>query len=240
MDLAANPVLLFEPGAQAHPSLGFGVSQLASRVTDADAERMGQRKWRPDGPNTLVLNPLYPLSNDEKDVLRYISMIKLLGSVDNVRKYYEDDVATSRVLTSYERDILDSDKSRALYERFKQQPVGVAGILSFPDDNRSSLAEVHAVAKAWLEAHGVVVNPDQASAVAQYHSMITCSFDDRLSGLFDRDNVNKTVAAQGRPLKSHTENVREMCRNMLHDNPHRPIAPSDFQSAVFTFESSDR
>jgi hypothetical protein len=31
-----------------------------------------------------------------------------------------------------------------------------------------------------------------------------------------------------------------MCRNMLHDNPHRPIAPSDFQSAVFTFESSDR
>lgn len=236
MDLASNPALLFG-GELTHPMLGFSVSQLASRVLDQDAERMSQRKWRqdPTSASSLVLNPLYPLTDDEKDVLRFMSMVRLLGSVDNVRKYYDDDLGVSRVLTSYETAMLE--KNRPLYERFKHQPVGVAGILSFPD---GSLAEVHSLAKAWLEAHGVVPNPDPQAAVAQYHSMITCSVDDRNAGFFDRENVSKTVAAQGRPLKGHTENVREMCRNMLHDNPHRPIAPSDFHSAVFTFESSDR
>ena len=225
--------------ADMHNGLKFTLYQRTSNIVDLEAMRLGQRKWieaKRGDRGDMVLNPAYPLTADEKDVLRVQAMWTLLGSRDEMAKYYDSrGEATTHVLTEDEKTFLDSN--RALYERFRDQTFGVPMV---PDDIPPNLSEAYSIARAWLEAHGLVPNADPSKAVLQYRSMLACVFDQSAVESFDAESISRTLAAMGLPIRTHKENVQEVCRNTLHDNPHRPIGVSDYQHAVFLFENSDR
>src|ERR1044071_4392131 len=236
MELASFDFDAAEPNANS--SLQFRVTQRSTNVVDIDAQRMGRKKWIPTVvPGELVLNPDYSLLPEERDVLKYQAMWKLLGSKEEIQRYYENEgLFVNRVLVKSEIEFLN--RNRYIYERFRDQPLGLAAISSAANTDESP-AERYAIAKAWLEAHGIVPNNDATLLMKQYYGMMTCSIDEDIAKAFDPESTVKQVAAMGLPLKSHTENVQTFCKNSLHDDPYRPIAVSDYQHARFIFDTSE-